>query len=70
MIKANPEPIPQMVHKGTFSGTTLLRMAQINTEPNENVRAPKVLKIFQKMKTFQTIYFIIDIPVQDSVFIW
>jgi hypothetical protein len=41
---ASPEPTPQIVHNGTFSGTTLLRIAQINTDPREKVTAPKALK--------------------------
>lgn len=43
-MRAKPDPTPQAVHKATFCGTIFRIMAQIKTEPKENVAAPKVLK--------------------------
>lgn len=43
-MRAKPDPIPHTVHKPTFCGTTLRKIAQIRTEPNENTTAPNVLE--------------------------
>lgn len=43
-MKAKPDPNPQTVQRATFSGMRLLTIAQVRTDPNENVAAPKALK--------------------------
>lgn len=47
-MRAKPDPIPHTVHKPTFCGTTLLKIAQIKTEPNEKTTAPNALKDSKK----------------------